>query len=163
MDLRIFLTAVVLASVRAAEEEKKEGAPAPAQPSFSPFVQIMIIAVVVLSVFFCLYHSFRAWYRNTFRVKTDLVSLMGLALAQITNEEDQNPHNIILNGVGTNTNSIRQWVDDMWETYEVTGDGWLDRREVKKFLDQTLARVNLGKVPYTDLDLDVFFDFLDIT
>ena len=36
----------------------------------------------------------------------DIGSALGLALAQISNEEDQNPNSIIENGVGTDEKNI---------------------------------------------------------
>ena len=92
----------------------------------------------------------------------DIGSALGLALAQISNEEDQNPNNIIKHGVGTDENNIRQWVDDIWETYDFNDDGNIDKREIKKFINQTFEKVNV-KFEYNEFDLDDFFNQIDIT
>ena len=58
--------------------------------------------------------------------------------------------------MGTDIKNINQWVDDIWETYDFNDDGNIDKREIKKFVDQTLEKVNL-KFDYCEFDLDDFF------
>ena len=58
--------------------------------------------------------------------------------------------------MGTDIKNINQWVDDIWETYDFNDDGNIDKREIKKFVDQTLEKVKL-KFDYCGFDLDDFF------
>ena len=62
--------------------------------------------------------------------------------------------------------NINQWVDDIWHGYDNDDDGNIDKREVKKFIDESFERVGLKhkeQCPYTEFDLDDFFDFIDVT
>lgn len=95
-DLRFLQAAAANASAGAAA-----AAPPPQKaPTMSKFVQGSIIFVVALSVLICCYYSFYNWYVKNHREKTNLVHLIGLAMAYIVNEEEQNPFNIVENGVG---------------------------------------------------------------
>lgn len=86
-----------------------------------------------------------------------------MCLAYIVNEEDQNPKNIIKNGVGTDEANIKQWTDDIWETYDANDDGKLDPKDITKFIEQTFAKVGIDAKKLHKLDHDVFFMGLDIT
>lgn len=104
------------------------------------------------------------YYKKTFREKISISAGLGIALAHISNDESKNPWNLIEHGVGTDADVIREWVDDIYDTYDLDGGGDLDRREIKKFVDQTFEKANIKDlVPYTDFDLDVFFDEIDVT
>ena len=100
--------------------------------------------------------------KREYRNKKDIVAVLGLCLAQVSNDEDRNPNNIIQNCVGTNDENIKQWVDDIWETYDFNNDGNIDKREIRKFIDQTFDKVKL-KYEYDEFDLDDFFNQIDIT
>jgi hypothetical protein len=91
-----------------------------------------------------------------------VAAALGLALAKISNDEDRNPTNVIKHGIGTDKDNINQWVEDIWETYDLNDDGNLDKREIKKFIDQTLAKINVH-YPYDEFDLDDFFRDVDLT
>lgn len=117
-----------------------------------------------MCIVFCSSHIAYNYYKKNFREKLSVSSILGLALANICNEENQNPHNIIENGVGKTPDVITEWVDDIWDTYDVDGDGNLDRREIRKFVDQTLEKVGIkDKVAYHEYDLDEFFEEIDVT
>lgn len=70
--------------------------------------------------------------------------------------------NIIKHGVGTDEENIKQWVEDIWETYDFNDDGNLDKREIRKFIDQTFTKIGIT-FNFHDFDFDDFFMNLDIT
>ena len=113
------------------EEGEEEAEMTPSSDVLKEFTMILIIiCTVVCMILFAI-----DYYKREFREKKDLVSVLGLCLAQISNEEERNPNNIIQNGVGTDEKNIEQWVNDIWETYDFNDDGNIDKREIKKFVD----------------------------
>ena len=81
-------------------------------------VKVFIVVLIILGVIAGLAFCANDYYQREFRDKKDLTQIMGLCLAQISNEEDRNPNNIIEMGVGTDEKNIHQWVEDIWETYD---------------------------------------------
>ena len=128
----------------------------------SKVLKNIVAWIVVICFAVCISMFAYNWYKRSFREKKDIVSVLGLCLAQISREEDKNPNNIILNGIGTNEDNIAQWVQDIWETYDFNDDGNIDKREIKKFVDQTLEKVKLP-FEYNEFDLDDFFNQIDVT
>ena len=61
--------------------------------------------------------------------------------------------------------NINQWVEDIYEAYDNDVSGNIDKREVKKFIDESFERVGLKHelYPYTEFDIDDFFSFVDRT
>jgi len=115
-----------------------------------------------MSILFCLYRLIKDYWQRNNRVKINIASALGLALSYISNEEDRNPNNIIKHGVGTDEDNIKQWVEDIWETYDFNDDGNLDKREIRKFIDQTFSKIGI-EFEFHDFDFDDFFMNLDIT
>lgn len=64
--------------------------------------------------------------------------------------------------MGHDDNVISEWVEDIWDTYDKNDDGNIDKREIRKFIDQTFAAVN-ADVPYTEYDLDDLYEIIDVT
>ena len=136
----------------------EEEAEAAATPAGSSVLKDLVLVLVVICILICFLMFAHNWFRRTFREKQDIGSLLGLCLAQICNEEDRNPFAIIKHGVGTNPANINQWVEDIWETYDYNDDGSIDKRELKKFIDQTFEKVGIQNFNYTEFDLDDFFN-----
>jgi len=101
----------------------------------SEILKDFVLSLVIFCIVVCLFMFALNHYKREYRIKMDIGSALGLALAQISNEEDQNPNNIIKHGVGTDEANIKQWVDDIWETYDFNDDGNIDKREIKKFIN----------------------------
>lgn len=118
--------------------------------------------IIASSFSFCFYRMAKDYWQRNYREKIDIASALGLALAFISNEEDQNPQHIIKHGVGTDAENIKQWADDIWETYDFNDDGNLDKREIRKFIDQTFLKIGIT-FDFHDFDFDDFFMNLDIT
>lgn len=128
----------------------------------SDILKWLITAIILASVLYCLFRLAKDYWQRHFREKIDISSALGLALAYISNEEDQNPNRIIRHGVGTDDDNIKQWVEDIWETYDFNDDGNLDKREIRKFIDQTFQKIGIT-FEFHDFDFDEFFSNLDIT
>lgn len=143
------------AAAEAPQEEKKSS-------NNSAILKWIITVIILLSIGFCLYRLFRDYWARNHREKIDIASALGLALAYISNEEDRNPNHIIKHGVGTDDDNIKQWVQDIWETYDFNDDGNLDKREIRKFIDQTFLKIGIT-FEFHDFDFDDFFMNLDIT
>ena len=125
------------------DEEGDAPPPPAAKGTGSAVLKDFVLVLVVICLFICTAMFVLNWYKRTFREKHDIGSLMGLCLAQICNEEEANTHFVVQNGLGTNEEYIVQWIDDIWETYDFNDDGNIDKREIKKFIDQTFEKVNI--------------------
>ena len=69
--------------------------------------------------------------------------ILGLVLAQISNYENKAEHAIIQNGVGEDEDNHKEWTEDIFRTYDFDDDGCIDKRELKKFVDQSFDKVLL--------------------
>lgn len=146
-------------------EPPKTDAPPPEEKKTaksSDILKYVITAIILLSILFCIFRLIKDYWQRNHREKIDISSALGLALAYISNEEDQNPNRIIRHGVGTDEENIKQWVEDIWETYDFNDDGNLDKREIRKFIDQTFQKIGIT-FEFHDFDFDDFFTNLDIT
>ena len=120
------------------------------------FIMVICCTMVCVAMFFLNYH------RREYREKIELLPPLGLALAYIVNKEDEN--NSVKHGFGPDEDVIDQWVIYIWETYDFNDDGNLDKREVKKFIDQSFRKAGVrDAVPYSEYDLDDLFIVMDIT
>ena len=165
MRLVLLIGSAVLSLVTAQDEDGGEGEDDDEEAMVTPESDVLkkiISTLVIICFVICIGMFVQSWYKRTFREKMDIISVLGLCLAQISNEEDRNPNNIILNGIGLDDENIAQWTQDIWETYDFNDDGNIDKREIKKFVDQTFEKVGL-KYEYNEFDLDDFFSKIDVT
>lgn len=146
----------------AAEEAPVEENPPRKKNNTSLILKWFITFIIFSSIFFCFWRLFKDYWSRNHREKIDIASALGLALAYISNEEDRNPNHIIKHGVGREDDNVNQWVADIWETYDFNDDGNLDKREIRKFIDQTFLKIGIS-FDFHDFDFDDFFMNLDIT
>ena len=63
-------------------------------------------------------------------------------------------------GVGSNPQNIKDWIEDIWESYDIDGNGLIDKLEIKTFVAQTLKTAGI-QVKYSDEDFDDLFGKMD--
>ena len=148
-------------------EEVKEAPPLKESEILKQAILWALIICITLCVCTFVYNGISRRLRN----KIELDKIMGLCLPIICKQEEgYNPNFEILHGVGTDEEYIIRWVEDIWETYDFNDDGTLDKREMKKLVDQTLEQMSImypnrfprHLVRYNEFDLDDFFNTIDI-
>ena len=137
------------------------------EPTRFSFVFRILVTVACILTFliFVGVYIYRVEKIKTRPDKTDLLQVMGLVLAEISNDEQRDEHHIVKMGVGRNLQRIDEWVEDIFETFDFNNDGNIDKRELKRFIDQSLDRVKIDPEQhgYCYHDLDDFFDKISIS
>ena len=77
------------------------------------------------------------------RKKVDLEAVLGVALARINNVDIEDKSERVEMGVGTDEQNIRDWVDDIWGSYDSNANGLIDRLEIKAFVSETLKTAGI--------------------
>lgn len=64
----------------------------------------------------------------------DLEACLGVALARINNVDVTNKQDRVSMGVGEDEKNIHDWIEDIWESYDIDGNGLIDKLEIKTFV-----------------------------
>ena len=121
----------------------------------------MTLAVILLGVaiwFLCVIYLKLKEY---FRKRTNITGAFACALAYVHNYEERDRTKHVYRGVGKNKAVINEWIDDIWEAYELGEEDHLQEREIKLLIDQTFKRVN-AKIKYTDKDVGDIYNQIDV-
>jgi len=96
-----------------------------------------------------------------FRTKKDLRQYLGVALARIVNIDvsESNPDKVEM-GIGVNPDMINDWVNEIWEIFDVDGSGDLDFDELNFFIGEVFRTAGI-KIYYNKHDLDDLFSYQD--
>jgi hypothetical protein len=92
-----------------------------------------------------------------FRTKKDLRQYLGVALARIVNVDlPSNSTHTIEMGLGQNPDYIEGWLDEIWNMFDVDGNGYLDFDELNFFVGEVFRTSGI-KIFYDLEDLKDLF------
>lgn len=67
----------------------------------------------------------------------------------------------MLNGLGTRETYIKEWIEDIFNTYDLDGNGTLSPYEVQDFLDKILSEVKVSR-KFSNEDFGDFWNEIDL-
>ena len=100
---------------------------------------VFMISFLVLCAFLLFFKQIRDYCRNP----VDLEAFLGISLAKINNVDAASKKDRVEMGVGSNPQNIKDWIEDIWESYDIDGNGLIDKLEIKTFVAQTLKTAGI--------------------
>ena len=114
-------------------EEEEDSPVREIDPRYKWLTLAIILAGVVIWILCLIYLELK----EACRKKRDISGAFACALAYIHNYEERDPTKHVYRGLGKNKDVINEWIDDIWEAYELGEDEYLCHREMKLLIDQT--------------------------
>lgn len=65
-------------------------------------------------------------------------------------------------GVGIDQRNINEWIEDIWESFDRDGNGSIDKKEIRNFIDQTFKTAGI-RLKYKEEDFEAFYRTIDLT
>ena len=137
-----------------------KAADGPSQPLPS-WIKWFGLAFGIMVLLGCIAFAFLDKLLILFRTKKDLKQYLGAALARIVNIDvsEANPDKVEM-GIGQNPDVINDWVEEIWDIFDVDGSGDLDLDELNFFVGEVFRTSGI-KVYYNKLDLNDLFSYQD--
>ena len=120
-------------------------------------LKITLIVMIAICLLMCIASQFIDRIIVLFRKKKNLEQYLGVAMARIVNIDlDIDSPEIVEMGLGENPDVIESWVNEIFEVFDVDGNGYLDLDEVNFFVGEVFRTAGI-KIFYNNLDVTDLF------